>query len=256
MKAWKTQRAPVFNLTPLSFCICGFRKLISQRRHIPEHPSRPFLDQTLCEHSGGLVRRAAKLAPRCKRLPDLCFAICRFSRVRFITPSDLTHNLLFYLQSWYISVLQCQSAKEWVTCTALMIIIIMRKSLGNSTSLHKLARVDQFFRILISRETPRASDSWSSAERGTRSTCSSFMDKFMHGHGQLTRVDRTDPTALTRLRLELQPASCHFAELSTTLWSQQPAGQRITKQKPSLRSSPTTPDVGTWKRRQPTSIRI
>ena len=27
---------------------------------IPEHPSRPFLDQTLCEHSGGLVGRAAK----------------------------------------------------------------------------------------------------------------------------------------------------------------------------------------------------
>ena len=26
----------------------------------PEHPSRPFLDQTLCEHSGGLVGRAAK----------------------------------------------------------------------------------------------------------------------------------------------------------------------------------------------------
>ena len=27
---------------------------------IPEHPSRPFLDQTLCEHSGVLVGRAAK----------------------------------------------------------------------------------------------------------------------------------------------------------------------------------------------------
>ena len=30
------------------------------------------------------------------RLPDLCFAICRFSQVRFITPSHLTHNLFFY----------------------------------------------------------------------------------------------------------------------------------------------------------------
>ena len=31
------------------------------RRHacISEHPSRPFLDQTLCEHSGELVARAA-----------------------------------------------------------------------------------------------------------------------------------------------------------------------------------------------------
>ena len=28
-----------------------------------------------------------------ERLPDLCFAICRFSQVRFITPSHLTHNL-------------------------------------------------------------------------------------------------------------------------------------------------------------------
>ena len=29
---------------------------------------------------------------------DLCFAICRFSQVRFITPSHLTHNLFFYIQ--------------------------------------------------------------------------------------------------------------------------------------------------------------
>ena len=29
---------------------------------IPEHPSQPFLDQILCEHSGGLVRKAAKQA--------------------------------------------------------------------------------------------------------------------------------------------------------------------------------------------------
>ena len=31
-------------------------------------------------------------------LPDLCFALCRFSQVRFITPSHLTHNLFFYFQ--------------------------------------------------------------------------------------------------------------------------------------------------------------
>ena len=30
--------------------------------------------------------------------PDLCFAICRFSQVRFLTPSHLTHNLFFYFQ--------------------------------------------------------------------------------------------------------------------------------------------------------------
>ena len=29
---------------------------------------------------------------------DLCFAICRSSQVRFITPSHLTHNLFFYFQ--------------------------------------------------------------------------------------------------------------------------------------------------------------
>ena len=29
---------------------------------------------------------------------DLCFAICRFSQVRFITPSHLMHNLFFYFQ--------------------------------------------------------------------------------------------------------------------------------------------------------------
>ena len=29
---------------------------------------------------------------------DLCFAICGFSQVRFITPSHLTHNLFFYFQ--------------------------------------------------------------------------------------------------------------------------------------------------------------
>ena len=32
---------------------------------IPEHPSRPFLDRTLCEHFSGLVGRAAKQALRC-----------------------------------------------------------------------------------------------------------------------------------------------------------------------------------------------
>ena len=31
-----------------------------------------------------------------ERLPDLCFAICRFSQVRFITPSHLTHNLFLF----------------------------------------------------------------------------------------------------------------------------------------------------------------
>ena len=34
----------------------------------------------------------------CKMRTDLCFAICRFSQVRFITPSHLTHNLFFYFQ--------------------------------------------------------------------------------------------------------------------------------------------------------------
>ena len=38
---------------------------------------------------------SAKLS---ERLPDLCFAICRFSQVRFITPNHLTHNLFFYFQ--------------------------------------------------------------------------------------------------------------------------------------------------------------
>ena len=33
-----------------------------------------------------------------ERLPDLCFAICRFSQVRFVTQSHLTHNLFFYFQ--------------------------------------------------------------------------------------------------------------------------------------------------------------
>ena len=33
-----------------------------------------------------------------ERLPDFRFAICRFSQVRFITPSHLTHNLFSYFQ--------------------------------------------------------------------------------------------------------------------------------------------------------------
>ena len=32
---------------------------------IQKHPPRPFLDKTLCEHSGGLVGRASKYALRC-----------------------------------------------------------------------------------------------------------------------------------------------------------------------------------------------
>ena len=29
---------------------------------------------------------------------DLCFAICRFSQVVFVTSNNFTHNLLFYFQ--------------------------------------------------------------------------------------------------------------------------------------------------------------
>ena len=39
---------------------------------ITEHPSRPFLDQTLCEQSGRLVGRAAKYAPRCNTQMVYC----------------------------------------------------------------------------------------------------------------------------------------------------------------------------------------
>ena len=39
-----------------------------------------------------------------ERLPDLCFAICRFSHVRFITPSHLTHNFFFYFQYFLVLI--------------------------------------------------------------------------------------------------------------------------------------------------------
>ena len=43
--------------------------------------------------------RKAQISPlNWAPVPDLCFAICRFSHVRFITPSHLTHNLFFYFQ--------------------------------------------------------------------------------------------------------------------------------------------------------------
>ena len=32
---------------------------------------------------------------------DLCFAICRFSQVVFVTSNNFTHNLLFYFQ-WFL----------------------------------------------------------------------------------------------------------------------------------------------------------
>ena len=40
------------------------RPLRNDVSSIPEHPSRPFLDQALCEHSCVLVGRAAKWALR------------------------------------------------------------------------------------------------------------------------------------------------------------------------------------------------
>ena len=40
--------------------ICQWTICVMTSCSIPEHPSRPFLDQTLREHSGGLVGRAAK----------------------------------------------------------------------------------------------------------------------------------------------------------------------------------------------------
>ena len=39
-----------------------------------EHPSRPFLDQILCEHSGGLVRRTTKYALKCNA--HKVYALC------------------------------------------------------------------------------------------------------------------------------------------------------------------------------------
>ena len=40
-------------------------------------------------------RKAQKSLRPVVQRTDLCFAICIFSQVRFITPSHLTHNLFF-----------------------------------------------------------------------------------------------------------------------------------------------------------------
>ena len=42
--------------------------------------------------------RKAQIRKAFVQRTDLCFAICRFSQVRFITPSHLTHNLFFCFQ--------------------------------------------------------------------------------------------------------------------------------------------------------------
>ena len=39
----------------LRTCMCIDHLHNDVMQHIPEHPSQPFLDQTLCEHSGGLI---------------------------------------------------------------------------------------------------------------------------------------------------------------------------------------------------------
>ena len=40
-------------------------------------------------------------SPHCT---DLCFAICRFSQVVFITSNNFTHNLLFYFQQFLVLI--------------------------------------------------------------------------------------------------------------------------------------------------------
>ena len=42
--------------------------------------------------------RKAQIRKAFVQRTDLCFAICRFSQVRFITPSHVTHNLFFCFQ--------------------------------------------------------------------------------------------------------------------------------------------------------------
>ena len=69
---------------------------------IPEHPSRPFLYQTLCEHSGGLVGRAAKWALRCNT--QLVYSIhsnhTQAGKISSIfkrsAAASLVHALLFF----------------------------------------------------------------------------------------------------------------------------------------------------------------
>ena len=71
--------------TVLPWCGTLFRVPCNKSLHV--HPSKNFI-------------WSAKLN---EPLSDLCFAICRFSQVRFITPSHLTHNLffLFPIVFWY-----------------------------------------------------------------------------------------------------------------------------------------------------------
>ena len=47
-------------------------------------------------HCGPEIRNEFTLSVAKTFLPDLCFAICTFSQVRFITPSHLTHNLFYF----------------------------------------------------------------------------------------------------------------------------------------------------------------
>ena len=70
-----------------------YQKLLEIEKEIVREVARgdkPYLRKS--------TDRKAQISPLNERLPDLCFVICRFSQVRFITPSHLTHNLFFYFQ--------------------------------------------------------------------------------------------------------------------------------------------------------------
>ena len=54
---------------------------------------KPYLRKSITDR-----QRTNQEGVRSVQRTDLCFAICRFSQVRFITPSHHTHNLFFYFQ--------------------------------------------------------------------------------------------------------------------------------------------------------------
>ena len=73
-----------------------YQKLLEIEKEIVREVARG--DKPYLRKSADRKAQISPLSWTIERLPDVCFAICRFSQVRFITPGHLTHNLFFYFQ--------------------------------------------------------------------------------------------------------------------------------------------------------------
>ena len=111
----------MINSRPVLFCSSNWKSESNQFQKLLE------IGKGLCVRWLGVINLtwenlqiAKHKSVRWTERTHLCFAICRFSQVRFITPSHLTHNLFFYFQQFLV-LISSLSQTSLENCRALVV---------------------------------------------------------------------------------------------------------------------------------------